>query len=188
MLDHQVFDAIKCCCERWGLSKVSVDDVALESGVSRATLYRLFPGGKDAMLEAYKVRELEEFFDRLRTEIDNVHSFEDLLVAAVVHSTRDLRADQHLATMLASEPGTMIESLTVDSMPRIIEAATSFLAPLAEQYVDRATARAAIDLLSRLTLSYFLAPSEGVDLGDAEQARRFLTPFLTAFVNPPSLV
>lgn len=188
MLDDRIFDAVKRCCERWGLAKVSVDDVAIEAGVSRATLYRLFPGGKDAMLEAHKVRELEEFFERLRTEIDNVSSFEDLLVAAVVHSTRNLRADQHLATMLASEPGVMVESLTVESMPRIIEAATAFLAPLAEQYVDRQTAVAAIDLLSRLTLSYFLAPSEGLDLGDADQARRFLAPFFAAFVNPPSLV
>ena len=50
------------CCERWGLDKVTIDDIAHDSGVSRATLYRLFPGGKDVLFEALRVRELEEFF------------------------------------------------------------------------------------------------------------------------------
>lgn len=183
-----VFDACKRCCERWGLAKVSVDDVATEARVSRATLYRMFPGGRDALLEAYRRHETAEFFDRLGSEIDTVDSFEDLLIAVVVQATRDLRDDQHLAVMLASEPGSTIESLTVEGLPQIITTATSFLAPLAEQYVDPATARAAIDLLSRLTLSYFLAPSDGVDLGDEASARRFLSPFLTAFVSPPTPV
>ena len=45
----RVLDAAKLCCERWGLAKVTIDDIATEAGVSRATLYRLFPGGKDVL-------------------------------------------------------------------------------------------------------------------------------------------
>jgi AcrR family transcriptional regulator len=57
----RVLDAAKRCCERWGVAKVTVDDIAAESGVSRATLYRLFPGGRDVLYEALRVRETEEF-------------------------------------------------------------------------------------------------------------------------------
>jgi len=38
-----------------------------------------------------------------------------------------------------------------------------------------------IDVLARLTISYFLSPSDHVDLGDEASARRFLAPVLRAF-------
>ena len=94
----------------------------------------------------------------------------------VVAATQELRADDHLALMLASEPGTMLGQLTVEGVPRIIRFATAFLAPLAEPYLDRHRARRVIDVLARLTISYFLAPSDDVDLGDEASARAFLRP------------
>jgi hypothetical protein len=86
--------------------------------------------------------------------------------------------------MLASEPGEMLGQLTVEGLPRIIRIATAFLAPLADAYLDRPTSRAVIDLLARLTISYFLAPSDTVDLGDEHSARQFLAPILQPFTHP----
>jgi AcrR family transcriptional regulator len=56
--ERRILDATRVCCERWGIAKVTVDDVAAEAGVSRATLYRMFPGGKDVLFDAMRVREL----------------------------------------------------------------------------------------------------------------------------------
>ena len=80
--------------------------------------------------------------------------------------------------MLATEPGTTLGQLTVEGVPRIIRFATTFLVPLAEPFLDRERARTIIDVLARLTISYFLAPSETVDLGDESSARPFLTPLI----------
>ena len=38
------------CIERWGLAKTSLEDVATEAGLSRATLYRWFAGGRDQLI------------------------------------------------------------------------------------------------------------------------------------------
>ena len=38
------------CIARFGLAKTTVDDVARASRVSRATIYRMFPGGRDQVL------------------------------------------------------------------------------------------------------------------------------------------
>jgi len=38
------------CVARFGLSKTTIDDVARASGLSRATIYRTFPGGRDQLL------------------------------------------------------------------------------------------------------------------------------------------
>ena len=179
-LEVRVLDAAKACCERWGFVKVTVDDIASEAGVSRATLYRLFPGGKDVLFEALRVRELEDFFTRLSNQVAGAVDLEDLLVRTVVAATHELRDDQHLALMLASEPGETLSQLTVDGLPRIIRVATVFLAPLVDAHLPRRESARLVELLSRLVISYFLAPSAHVDLGDPQSAR----PFITTFILP----
>ncbi len=187
-IETRVLDGARSCMERWGIAKVSIDDIAAESGVSRATIYRLFPGGKDVLFEALRVRQLEEFFTVLREQVAGAGSLEDLMVRAVVVATRELRADDHLALMMASEPGTVLGQLTVEGLPRIIRIATTFLVPLADPFLDRPHARAVLDVLARMTISYFLSPCDTVDLGDEESARAFVAPLLAAFTSESSTV
>jgi AcrR family transcriptional regulator len=179
----RVLDGAQRCTERWGFAKVTVDDIATESGVSRATIYRLFPGGKDVLFEALRVRGLEDFFAVLRAHVEGAGSLEELLVRTVVAATRELRDDEHLAVMLATVPGEALGDLTVEGVPRIIRFATAFIAPLAEPFLDRTRSRQLIDVLARLVISYFLAPSETVDLGDPESARAFLDPLLAPYLE-----
>jgi AcrR family transcriptional regulator len=182
--EQRVLDAAKSCCERWGFDKVTIEDIAALAGVSRATLYRMFPGGKDVLFEALRVRELEDFFTRLSAHLDGATSFEDLLVRCVVHATEELRNDQHLSLMLGSEPGETLSQLTVDGVPRIIRVATVFLAPLVDGYLSRREGARLVELLSRLVISYFLAPSEHVDLGDADSAAAFIRAFILPAFEP----
>lgn len=171
----RVLDATKTCCERWGIAKVTVDDIAAEAGVSRATLYRMFPGGKDVLFEALRVRELEDFFAELSAHIEGVDDLEEMIVRTVVYATNSLRADEHLALMLASEPGDTLSNLTVQGLPRIIRMASLLLSGKVEPYLDRPSAQRLVELLARLVISYFLAPSDHVDLGDEVSARAFIT-------------
>lgn len=176
--EARILDAAKSCCERWGVEKVTVDDIAAASGVSRATLYRIFPGGKDVLFEALHARERAEFFDTLTAQIDDDLDFEELVVRLVVTATRELRDDSHLAIMLASEPGAVLTELTVDGLPQIIAVANDYLGPVLKPFLDPTFAEPLIDLLVRITISYFLAPSPHVDLGDFDSARAFLRPGL----------
>jgi hypothetical protein len=94
-----------------------------------------------------------------------------------------LREDEHLAAMLATVPGEALGDLTVEGVPRIIRFATAFIAPLAEPFLDRTRSRQLIDVLARLVISYFLAPSDTVDLGEPESARAFLSPLLAPYLE-----
>lgn len=186
--ERRILDAAKECSARLGLTKVTIDDIAAEAGVSRATLYRMFPGGKDVLFDALRVRELEEFFTQLSRRLDDAVDLEDLLVRVVVYSTNELRNDSHLALMLAAEPGETLSNLTVEGLPRIIRMATLFIVPRVEPYVDRVTAALLVDVLARLVISYFLAPSVLVDLGEAESARRVIRSYvLPAIQTEPSI-
>jgi AcrR family transcriptional regulator len=186
-LERRVLDATDRCLQRWGRAKVTVDDIAAEAGVSRATLYRMFPGGRDVLFDALRVRRLEEFFTQLRHAVDEALGLEDLLVRAVVYATNELRHDEALAATLAAEPGEALSELTVAGLPRVVRMATVFLTPLLEPYLARTDAARLVDVVSRLVISYFLAPSDHVDLADPESARSFLAAFvLPSFVNPRS--
>ena len=180
----RVLDAVKACCERWGVEKVTIDDIAKQSGVSRATLYRMFPGGKEVLFEAHRVYELDQFFGTLLREVQDTTDLEELLARTVSVATRELRNDEHLARMLATEPGVVVSELTVEGLPRIIRVATAYMVPLVEPYLPRRQARDLIDMVARLVISYFLAPNDGLDLADEAAARRFITPFLQLTTTP----
>jgi hypothetical protein len=89
--------------------------------------------------------------------------------------------------MMASEPGEALSQLTVAGLPRIIRMATITLTPLVGSYVPPATATRLIDVLARLTISYFLAPSADVDLSDEASARAFLHPVIAVLAPAPSV-
>jgi AcrR family transcriptional regulator len=183
--ESKVLEAAKRCCERWGFEKVTVDDIAAEANVSRATLYRLFPGGKDVLFESMRLVELEEFFDRLLLAVGEADNLEDLLTFAVVAAMRDMREDHHLAVMLSTAPGETLGQLTVQGMPRIIRVACSLLTPMVEPYLGAEEGAQVVELLVRLVISGFLAPSEQVDFGNADDVRRFVRKFILPAYTPP---
>jgi AcrR family transcriptional regulator len=172
--EDRVLDAAKRCCERWGMAKVTVDDIAAEAAISRATLYRLFPGGKEVLYEALRRRDSNDFFSELQAHVATVDSLEELLVRIVVEATRQLRSDEHLQVMLASRPGEVAMSLNFDGLPVIFETATAYLTPLVAGWIGEERAAELAELLSRLVVSYFLTPSRFVDFGEPTSARRFI--------------
>lgn len=178
--EQRVLDAAKEGLEKWGSERVTIEDICSIAGVSRASLYRMFPGGKDVLFEALRVRELEEFFQGLRSDTNGADNLEDLLVAIIVSAGQRLRDDAHLAGMLATEPGVTLTELTVDGMPRIIRVASVFMTPMVEKYLNREDAVRVVEVLARLVLSFFLAPSPIVDIADEVSTRKFVRTFIAS--------
>ncbi len=181
--EDRVLDAARRCVDRWGLSKLTIDDVVTESGVSRATLYRLFPGGKDILFDALRVRELSDFFQGMRNSITEVESLLDFAVHVSVYATLEMRNDVHLATMLATEEGATLKSLTVEGLPRILRVASEFITPLVGDYLAPDEADVFVELVTRLVISHFLAPSQHFDLADPDSARALFAPFVAAYIQ-----
>lgn len=179
-IEEVVLDAALACSHRLGFSKVTIDDICRESGVSRASVYRLFPGGRDVLFEALRVRELHQFFDEVLAEVNGATTVESMMVRSVVTATSLLQADEHLAMMLSSEPGEALGQLTAAGLPRIIRMATEALAPQLEPLIGQSAATRLIDLVVRLTVSHFLSPVDSVDLNDAESAYQFLCPLISS--------
>ena len=160
--------------QRLGRSRVTMDDICREAGISRATLYRLFPGGRDVLFGAVREGSLNEFFDSIRSEVEGADTLEELLVRVIVAASRALRDDAHLAVSLATEPGIALGDLTFEGVDRIIRVAFRFLEPYAARFIPAERTREIIDVLARLVISYHLSPSRVFDFTRRDSAARFV--------------
>ncbi len=173
-VETRVLDATKLAIEKWGVTRFTVADVCDLSDVSRATIYRMFPGGKEVLLEALHVRSLGEFFTTLLDRAEGAKSLEDLLVRSIVSASSQLRDDTHLAMMLATEPGTTLMQFTIDGLSRIVRVAADYLAPLVAEFLPKREADALVEVLARLVISYFLTPSQHFDFTNEASVTKFL--------------
>ena len=166
------------------MDRVTIDDVAGEAGISRATLYRLFPGGRDVMFEALRARETSDFFDELSVHVAAADDLEELIVSILVEATRGLRADEHLQIMLASRPGEVLHHMNVEDMPSIIEAATAYLTPKVAPFIGADQAAELAEWLTRVVLTFFFSPSRRYDLADPLSARTFARRYVLPAFSP----
>ena len=58
---ERVYSATYTRVARVGLDKTTLDDVAKEAEISRATLYRMFPGGREQILRETIGAEMDRF-------------------------------------------------------------------------------------------------------------------------------
>jgi len=173
-----IFSAVDSCVTQWGWDKVTMDDICVTAGVSRATVYRLFPGGRDVLFEAVRLGKLEDFFTAMRAHVEGSESLEDLLVRCIVVASIELQHDEHLAMMLATVPGETLGDLTVSGLGRIVRVATAFITPLTDEFIPGDEAAHIVDVMCRLVISYYLSPSSTIDFTNEDAARHFVQRFV----------
>jgi AcrR family transcriptional regulator len=157
-----------------GVRKTSVEDIARESGCSRATIYRHFPGGRDELLDALVAFEHQRFFLRLSQAVEDATTLEEVMERGLMVAHRALLELEVLQIVLREQPELLEPTLVRASQPTV-ELVAGFLAPyLAAHGVDDpALAAEHADFLAHMVLSYISAPGRW-DLGDPEQVRRLV--------------
>src|SRR5437763_116118 len=176
--EQRVIDAALRCIARWGIGKTTLDDVAREASCSRATIYRLFPGGKDALLAAITRAELHRFFAGLAQRFDEAGNLEDLLVDGIVYASRALAGHEALQFVLAYEPEVVLPKVAFRQADRALDAVSVFAAPYLAPHVGDDEAPRVAEWVARLVLTYTLAPADTVDVGDEESVRRLVRTFV----------
>jgi AcrR family transcriptional regulator len=166
------------CIAREGMAKTTVDDVAAASGVSRATIYRAFPGGKDELLRETVGWEMDRFFLQLGEELGDAADFPEFLERALPLARRELSAHAVLQKVLETEPDRLNALITVQQH-RVIGAIAAYFVPLLERDRERGLVAADVDLgltaeyVARLSLSLIASPGRH-DLGDPAEVSRLV--------------
>lgn len=176
--ERRILDAALRCVARWGIAKTTLDDIAREAGVSRATVYRLFPGGKDVLLDALVHDQLRQFFAELTSRLEAATDLEELLVAGITTASRALQGHAALQFLLANEPEAVLPHVAFGRFDAVLGAAADFLAPWLAPHTGAELAPRAGEWVTRLVFSYTLAPSPSFDFTDDGDVRRFVAAYL----------
>jgi AcrR family transcriptional regulator len=157
-----------------GVRKTSIEDVARESGCSRATIYRHFPGGRDELLEALVGFEHQRFFLRLSHAVEDATTLEEVMERGLMVAHRALLELEVLQIVLREQPELLEPTLVRASQPTV-ELVAAFLVPylVAHGVEDPALVADHTNFLAHMVLSYISAPGRW-DLADADQVRRLV--------------
>jgi AcrR family transcriptional regulator len=167
---------------RWGLSRTTVEDAAREAGLSRATVYRYFPGGRDELIDAVVSWQFLVFFGRLYEEVHGATSLEEVLDRGLVFARQALLEHEVLHKVLETEPDVLMPKLTVESN-RTVGLISGFLVPYLHEHglAEGVEIHEGADFLARMILSYISSPGHW-DLGDPEQVATLVRTELLAGV------
>ena len=176
---ERIADATLRCIAQTGIRATTVEAIAVEAGVGRATVYRHFPGGRAEVILAAGQRELERFAHLLAADLQAAATLEDLLVVAVHGSAWALRTSRPIEELLSREPELILPHLGFDRMPEVFTIGADLLRPYLRRFVadDRAADRVA-EWVTRLVLSHQLVPSADLDLDDRDAVRTHLRTFV----------
>jgi len=174
----RLVDGALRCLARQGIAKTTVDDIAREAGLSRATAYRAFPGGKDDILAAVVETEVARLFSYLAVVMGEAHDLEDVLVAGMVESARRLRAHQALSYLLAYEPGAVLPHLTFAGQDRVLLVAGDLAAPFFARWLEPEQASRAAEWAVRIVLAYSSDQTPETDLTDPAATRALVRTFV----------
>jgi AcrR family transcriptional regulator len=170
-VETRIESAALRCIARRGVRRTTLDDVAHEAGCSRATIYRAFPGGKDAVMSSAAHAEIEHLLAELGAQIERTATLVDALTVAISGATRAVLGHEAFTYLLVNEPGVVRPYLAFDGLDPVLARAVSFLAPHLERHLDPITARRTAEWVARLVVLYAEpgAPFDLTDPGDARQ-------------------
>ncbi len=182
---ERILEGTYACVARWGLGKTTVEDAAREAGVSRATLYRYFPGGRDELIDAVVLWQFLRFFSRLYEELHLATSLPEVLERALVFARQAILEHEVLQRVIATEPEILLPKLTTER-ERLVGMVTGFLLPYLAHHtvVAGVDVLEAADYLSRMTLSLISAPGRW-DLDDPVQVAELVRVHMLAGIAAP---
>ncbi len=186
-LETRLVEAMLECIGRWGLAKTTADDIARAAGVSRATLYRAFPGGKDVAFEALLRHEATRFFDLVNAQLHDADTLEELLVVGAMETAAFLYGHDALGYVLRHEPERVLPAVAFQRRGGALAVATGFVASHLARFVpDPHRAMDDAEHVVRVLLSYALDPSPTVDLTDLTSVRPFVRTYLLPVLTLPT--
>jgi AcrR family transcriptional regulator len=181
---ERLLEATYACIARYGIAKTTVEDVARQAGLSRATVYRHFPGGKDQLVNGTIAWEAGRFFERLTVAVGDAPDLETLLRDALMFAHVAFEEHAVLQKVLETEPELLLPQLTVEST-RLTAFVRTFLVGPLERERERLTPgldlERAADHVARLVLSFVGTPGRW-DLTDPSQVSELVRTELLAGV------
>lgn len=159
----RVISAALRCVARFGVSKTTVDDIAREAGLSRATLYRAFPGGRDQVLCATFDSEIDRYFAELAARLEDARDLEELLVVTLMTAADQIARHDALRYLLAHEPEVIVPFVSFGGFDYVLSVTGPWFEPYLAPSLGPTQARRVAEWITRLVISHVACPPGAAD-------------------------
>lgn len=172
-LRERLHQATLVCAGRAAF-RFSVEDVAREAGVSRATVYRYFPGGKDQLVADGVAWEVARFFTRVEAAAHEAPDLAGKIERALLVGRHLLVEHEVLQQILADDPDQILTELEI-TMTRVHEGMHAYVASLLgqEDLAPGVDVDEAAEYIARLFLTY-LGHAGSWEVDDPAQLRELV--------------
>lgn len=183
----RLIDSAERCFTRFGAAKTTLEDIATEAGVSRATVYRYFDGGRDEIVLGVVLREARLFLESLQRRLQRESDLSGSIVEGVVYTVATVSKNDQLAILFAPDVAGQTSAIAGASTA-LFEITTDFLRPIFEAARLEGQLRPGIDAedASEFVLRFILSllsvngPRARTAAKEREFVRRFCAGALVA--------
>lgn len=155
--------AAEICFNRFGVEKTTLEDIAGEAGVSRATVYRHFDGGRDEVILGVVLRDARQFLASLAQKVEKEPTITDAIVRGVLETVSSAKKNPRLTLFFAPETAGHTASLAGQSTA-LFDLAAEFLGPTFERAQAEGRLRPGVEVreatefVVRMVLSLLAVP------------------------------
>jgi len=182
---ERIIAAAMRCIDRYGAAKTGLSDVATELGVTRQTVYRLFPSTQDLFREVAGVAA-QGFLDRLQGRVAELSDPADIIVEALAFTIERLPNEPYVGILLAAGDATSFSQQVTATQGFAVARAMVEQMPVDwpavgfdDQRLDELT-----ELMLRLLQSFSLDPGKGRTRAERRAfLRRWLGAAITAQIE-----
>ncbi|MFD4459279.1 TetR/AcrR family transcriptional regulator [Nocardia sp. NPDC058480] len=186
-VESRILDAALVQFGHVGVKKTTIEDIARQARVDRATVYRRI-GSRDDVVGAVFAREVTRVLTDLTSLPKQHDNLDDLVADILVTVVRRWREHPLVNRLLLLEPERVLPRLTNDSATTIalsIATTESILleAIAAGQLVEPPNLSARTEVLCRVVHSMILAPSGVLPLSTDQELRDFARTHLVPIIT-----
>lgn len=177
----RLLDAAEACFARFGIAKTTVEDIAKQARVSRATVYRYF-AGRDAVVSGVILRETERYLERVRPRVESQTDLGGVILEFVEVTLRAAVRDETVGLLFTSDDGLNSVGIIEGTSVALFELVSEFLRPMFDRRSDELHPGLPVDDASEWILRAILSlltvqgPKRRSGDGLDTYLRRFLLP------------
>ncbi len=171
---RRILAATAACVAAQGLRATSIDDIAEAAGCARATIYRIFPGGRAGLLAAAAEIQITSVLEAAGAAADEADDLVDAVAGAVHAAATTLTGHAALQRLLAEEPGEVLPYISFDNLGPLLARAQELGAEVFGRFLDRERAEIAGEWGARVVLAHLRSPGSPTDTTDLEAVRRLV--------------
>jgi AcrR family transcriptional regulator len=183
-VQQRLLDAAEGCFAQFGIRKTTMEDVARNAGLSRATVYRHFKN-RDDLLMGVVEREARNTQLVIKERLSGIEHAGDYIIEGIVQALIEIPKRPTLA-MIHSPEAYLVTSRLILSSERLANVALEIAMPVIEPAREKGLLRKDVDIglmiewIYRLIGSYLAVPSTTAQGEDEirEQLRSMLLPAL----------